>query len=151
MATPLRAAIMRVNCRWFAAPDLNLPPRAGHLWMARGGRPARIRFRGSPAPPCAAVLTGGKLVDAVWRRLLDRAGPRAHAPITDDPDLHLMVDGRRLDPTARDRDAFVFALPTRPDAVRIASRAAVPQELGVARDPRSLRVALRRVVVQQGT
>jgi hypothetical protein len=81
------------------------------------------------------VLTGGKLVDAVWRRLLDRAGPRAHAPITDDPDLHLMVDGRRLDPTARDRDAFVFALPTRPDEVRIASRAAVPQELGVARDP----------------
>ena len=48
-------------------------------------------------------------------------------------------------------DAFVFALPTRPDEVRIASRAAVPQELGVARDPRSLRVALRRVVVQQGT
>ena len=44
-----------------------------------------------------------------------------------------------------------FALPNRPDAVRIVSRAAVPQELGFARDPRSLGVALWRVIVRQGT
>ena len=29
-----------------------------------------------PQEPCAPVLTGGPIVDAVWRRLLDRAGPR---------------------------------------------------------------------------
>jgi hypothetical protein len=43
------------------------------------------------------VLTGGPLVDAIWRRLLDRAGPRPAVPTTDDPDLHLLVDGRRVD------------------------------------------------------
>jgi hypothetical protein len=35
--------------------------------------------------------------------------------------------------------------------VVIASHEAVPAELGIARDPRSLGVALRRVAVQQGT
>ena len=119
----------------------------GNRWLFQN---ANAAWDQPPKSPCAAVLTGGTLVDAVWRRLLDRAGPRANVPITDDPDLHLMVDGRRLDATARDGDAWVFALPTRPDAVRIASRAAVPQELGVARDPRSLGVALRRVLVRQG-
>jgi hypothetical protein len=120
----------------------------GNRWLFRN---ANAGWDQPPKPPYAPVLTGGTLVDAVWRRLLDRAGPRANVPITDDPDLHLMVDGRRLDPTARDGNALVFALPTRPDAVRVASRAAVPQELGLARDPRSLGVALRRVVVRQGT
>jgi autotransporter passenger strand-loop-strand repeat protein len=120
----------------------------GNRWLFQN---ANAGWDQPPKPPCAAVLTGGELVDAVWRRLLDRAGPRANVPITDDPDLHLMVDGRRLDATARDGDAWVFALPNRPDAVRIASRAAVPQELGIARDPRSLGVALWRVLVRQGT
>jgi len=34
--------------------------------------------------------------------------------------------------------------------VRIASRAAAPQELGVARDPRLLGVALRWIILRQG-
>ena len=46
-----------------------------------------------PQEPCAPVLTGGPVVDAVWRRLLDRAGPRPGLPLTDDPDLHLLVNG----------------------------------------------------------
>ena len=32
-----------------------------------------------PLPPCAPVLTGGAVVDAMWRRLLDRAGARGRA------------------------------------------------------------------------
>jgi hypothetical protein len=35
--------------------------------------------------------------------------------------------------------------------VRIVSRAAAPDELGVARDPRVLGIALRRIVLRQGT
>jgi hypothetical protein len=120
----------------------------GNRWLFQN---ANTGWDQPPKSPCAPVLTGGKLVDAVWRRLLDRSGPRTEAPMTDDPDLHLIVDGRRLDATERARAALVFSLPNRPDAVRIVSRAAVPQELGLARDPRSLGVALRRLVVRQGT
>jgi hypothetical protein len=35
--------------------------------------------------------------------------------------------------------------------VHIVSRAAAPQELGLARDPRRLGVAVRRIMVRQGT
>ena len=103
-----------------------------------------------PQPPCAPVLTGGRVVDAIWRRLLDRSGRRSGLPLTDDPDLHLLVDGVRLNAAKRCGDAYVFRLLSPPATTRIGSRAAAPQELGLARDPRSLGVALRRVVVRQG-
>jgi hypothetical protein len=91
------------------------------------------------------------VVDAVWRRLLDLCGPRPGVPLTDDPDLRLMVDGVRVEASERRDGIYVFALRDTGSEVRIVSRAAVPQELGVARDPRLLGVALRRVVVRQGT
>jgi hypothetical protein len=101
--------------------------------------------------PCADVLTGGPVVDAVWRRLLERAGPRPCVPLTADADVHLMVDGVRVAAGTHQDGIQVFSLRRRPDAVRIVSRSAVPQELGLARDPRLLGVAVRRVVVRQGT
>jgi methionine-rich copper-binding protein CopC len=104
-----------------------------------------------PQEPCAPVLTGGPVVDAVWRRLLDRAGPRALPPLTDDPDVHLIVDGVRVDATESNGSVLVFRMPGRPGSVRIASRDTIPEELGIARDPRSLGIALRRIVVRQGT
>jgi hypothetical protein len=104
-----------------------------------------------PKQPCAPVLTGGAVVDAVWRRLLDRAGPRPGMPLTDDPDLHLLVDGRRLDATVRTGDFHAFNIRDTPCEIRIRSRAAVQQELGLARDPRSLGIAVRQVMVSQRT
>jgi hypothetical protein len=103
-----------------------------------------------PQEPCRPVLTGGPIVDAAWRRLLDRAGPRPGLPLTEDADLHLLVDGRRIDAASRHGEAHVFCLAARPRTVRVASRAAAPQELGVARDPRVLGVALRRIMLRQG-
>jgi hypothetical protein len=101
--------------------------------------------------PCAPVLTGGPVVDAAWRRLLERAGPRPGLVLTDDPDMHVLADGERLDITRRVGEAYVIHLPTVPSVLRIVSRAAKPAELGTARDPRVLGVALRRLVVRQGT
>jgi hypothetical protein len=72
-------------------------------------------------------------------------------PITDDPDLHLIVDGKRVEVCGQIDQAWMFRLPGRPDSVHIASREVVPAELGLARDPRSLGVALRGVMVRQGT
>ncbi|WP_158923365.1 Hint domain-containing protein [Acidisphaera sp. S103] len=101
--------------------------------------------------PCAPVLTGGPVVDAVWRRLLDACGPRPSVPLTEDPDLHLLVDGARVEASHRTGDTHVFAVDATASTVRLVSRAAVPQELGVARDPRCLGVTVRQVVVRQGT
>ncbi len=116
----------------------------GNRWLVRNansgwGQPAKA--------PCAPVLTGGAIVDAVWRRLLDRAGPRPGFPSTTAADLHLSVDGRRIDAASRRGDWHVFRLAARPNAVRIASRAASPQELGVARDPRVLGVAVLDILL----
>jgi hypothetical protein len=102
-------------------------------------------------PPCAPVLTGGPVVDAVWRRLLDRAGVRPGMILSDDPDLHVLVDGMRLDAVSRRDAAYVFRLPALAHSVRIVSRAAAPAELGVARDPRVLGVALGGIALLQGS
>jgi hypothetical protein len=104
-----------------------------------------------PQEPCAPVLTGGRIVDSIWLRLLARARPRQDVPLTGEPDLHLLVDGRRVDAVSRDDDRYVFRLAARPRQVRVRSRSGVPQELGLARDPRELGVALRHIAVAQQT
>jgi hypothetical protein len=101
-------------------------------------------------PPCAPVLTGGPIVDAVWRRLLDRAGPRPGLPMTDEADLHLLMDGRRIDGQWRPDGSIAFALPWRPAELRLVSRAGSPAELGLARDPRLLGVAVRQIRLWRG-
>jgi hypothetical protein len=119
----------------------------GNRWLFRN---ANSGWHLPPKPPCAPVLTGGPAVDAAWRRLLDRAGPRPLLPTTDDPDLHLLVDGRRMDATRVRGMVHSFLLRARPESVRIVSRTGVPQELGTVRDPRPLGVALQQIVLIRG-
>ena len=118
----------------------------GNRWMFRN---ANSGWDQPPKPACAPVLTGGPVVDAIWRRLLDQAGPRPGMPLTADADLHLLVDGSRLDPVQVRDGAYMFTLTTVPGEVRVVSRAGVPAELGLARDLRTLGVALRLVRVWQ--
>ena len=101
-------------------------------------------------PPCVPVVTGGPFVDAVWKRLLDRSGPRPGFRLTDDPDLHLVINGRRIDAAIQRDKQYLFRLPPGPNGVRIRSREGVPAELGLARDPRSLGVAVTRVQISEG-
>ncbi len=119
----------------------------GNRWLFRN---ANGGWAQPPQEPCAPVLTGGKLVDQAWQRLLDRAGPRPGLPLTEDADLHLVVDGQRLDARSCHGETLVFRLMARPETVRIVSRGGAPQELGVARDPRVLGVALWRIMLRQG-
>ncbi|HET6235806.1 MAG TPA: Hint domain-containing protein [Acetobacteraceae bacterium] len=119
----------------------------GNRWLFQN---ANTGWEQPPKAPCAPVLTGGPVVDAAWRRLVDRAGPRPGLPLTDEPDLHLLVDGRRVDGSRRPNGHHVFDLPRRPRELRVASRAGSPAELGLARDPRVLGVAVRQVRLWQG-
>ena len=72
-------------------------------------------------------------------------------PLTSEPDLHLLVNGIRLDAVTRTPSVSVFTLDSGSATVRLCSRAAVPQEFGTARDPRCLGVGIRRIAVRQGT
>ena len=118
----------------------------GNRWLFQNANNAWDK---QPQAPCALVLTGGAFVDRVWRRLLNRSGPRPGQVLTDDADLHLLVDGRRLDHTRRDGSSYTFCLPAAAGrkVVHIVSRAAAPDELGLARDPRVLGIALRNMIV----
>jgi hypothetical protein len=70
-------------------------------------------------------------------------------PLTDDADVYLLIDGKRCDAIERHDDRVSFRLPAAPCNVRLRSRAGVPQELGLARDPRPLGVAVRRILLAQ--
>lgn len=83
----------------------------GNCWIFRN---AGERWDRSPTIPCAPVLMGGPVVDAVWRRLLDRSGPRPGLPTTNDPDLHLLVDGERLDGHQQADGIYTFLCPNIP-------------------------------------
>ncbi len=120
----------------------------GNRWLFRN---ANAAWHLPPQEPCAPVLTGGPIVDALWLRLLARARPRHDIPLANDPDLYLLVDGRRVDAVSRDDARYVFRLATAPRQLRIRSRSGVPQELGLARDPRELGVALCQIAVAQQT
>jgi hypothetical protein len=119
----------------------------GNRWLFQN---ANDGWHLPPQPPFAPVTTGGPVVDRAWHRLCERAGPGNPPPMTDDPDLHLIVAGKRVNPTASQGRTKTFRLPAWPAPVQIASRDAVPSELGYARDHRSLGVALHRVVLRQG-
>ena len=120
----------------------------GNRWLFRN---ANSGWGLPPLEPFAPVLTGGPIVDAAWRRILDRDAKPRPTPMTDDPDLHLIVDGVRLDATAHHGARHTFRLPTSPASVQIVSRAASPAEVGYARDPRRLGVALTRIMASGGT
>jgi hypothetical protein len=119
----------------------------GNRWLFRNGNSG---WNSQPKPAFAPVLTGGPVVDAVWRRLLERAPKGPGVPLTDAPDLHLLVDGERLEGKALAGGVYQFELSSGVSQVRVVSRAGVQTELGLARDPRPLGVALRRIMLWRG-
>ncbi len=78
-----------------------------------------------------------------------RTGLRGYLPLTDDADVHLLVNGKRVDAIGRQEGSLAFRLSAPPRTVRIRSRTVVLQKLGLARDDRSLGVAIRRIVLAQ--
>jgi hypothetical protein len=119
----------------------------GNRWMFHNANPAWDR---PGVAPLAAVLTGGPQVDAVWAALLRRSGQRLGLPTTTEADLHLEIDGERIEGKHLSGGRMTFALPVRTGDVVIASRSGKPDELGRHRDPRPLGVALRQIVIWRG-
>jgi hypothetical protein len=102
-----------------------------------------------PMEPFAPIMTNGKLVEALWQRLALRAQPDMPIALTEDPDLHLRVDGMRVAPSVARHGIHAFEIMPGATDVRIASRSAIPSELGLNSDQRRLGVAVQRVVLRQ--
>jgi len=116
----------------------------GNRWMFANANPAWDR---PGVAPYAPVLTGGPIVDAAWKRLLDRSGARLDVPTTGDADVHLLVDGVRVHGSAMLDGWISFTVPDGAERIAIASRSAAQDKLGLCRDPRTLGVALTRIVL----
>jgi hypothetical protein len=106
---------------------------------------------GDARPTFAPVLHGGEFVGKVWAALFERAGGRGEQGTTGDPDLHLVVDGERLDPASAAGGVYRFTLAAPPSAaLRLCSRSFVPSLSGISRhDHRRLGVAIRQIIVER--
>ena len=98
---------------------------------------------------CAKLVRDGAILQAVRSELLDRA-VRLGFALTDDPDLHLIVDGVPLRPLLVTESLYRFVVPGAAAGVVIASRAAIPREVYDDHpDGRRLGVMLRRITLTQ--
>jgi Hint domain len=106
---------------------------------------------GAARPIFAPVLKDGEAVEKIWVELFERTGGRTDGDTSDDPDLHLVVDGERLDPISVADGLYIFTLARAPaGALMLRSRSAVPSLVGISRhDHRRLGVAIRQIVLHQ--
>jgi hypothetical protein len=94
-------------------------------------------------------------VEPVWRTLAEHAVALGWAlprpAVTDDPDLHVRVGTRRLNPVASRDGCYTFVLPSGGAPVMLASRAALPNEARPwIADDRRLGAMVRRLVHRSG-
>jgi autotransporter passenger strand-loop-strand repeat protein len=103
---------------------------------------------------CLPLATAPALVEPIWRAVAERAaslgwrlpGP---PPMLDDPDLHILADGRRIAPVICEQNRYVFALPACDQAPRLVSHAARPSDSSPwLDDRRRLGVQIVRMAVR---
>jgi hypothetical protein len=93
-----------------------------------------------------------EVVKPVWQMFADRAeamGLSAPAVATTrDADIHLNVDGKRVDAVARHGQKYSFVVPQGARTVELASRSVTPRDLvPYLDDPRVLGVAVKHISV----
>jgi hypothetical protein len=104
-------------------------------WEARGYAP--LRFNGAE-------------IDLVKQRLLQRAQALGFVA-EDDPDVHVLADGKPIYPIRFDGTSADFLLPTAISELRLMSRSGVPCHHDPANpDRRHLGVALTDIIVEDG-
>jgi hypothetical protein len=102
---------------------------------------------------CAPLAVSPAAVLPVWRALADRAValgflPPAYAT-TQEADIHLVADGRRIEPIAVKGGVHSFMVPAGVTSLALASRSVVPNVLArFLDDPRRIGVAVRGVTIR---
>lgn len=118
--------------------------------FANGDGPAMLHadfaLRTWEAKACAPLVVQGPGLAAIRAALLARAGSFGYATTTD-PDLHLLVDGRRLDPVW-DGATARFEVPGDAREARLGSRMMVPAHIRAdSDDTRVLGVMVTRLAI----
>ncbi len=113
------------------------------------GQPVELHPTFEPkdwADTCAPLIKSGVTVEAVKRGLLARATGLGHR-ITEENDLHILADGRRVEPV-RDGRFYRFTLPGEASVLRLVSRRWVPAHLSPeSQDDRELGVCVARIEI----
>jgi hypothetical protein len=108
---------------------------------------------------CAPLTVDEASVRPVWQRLAARAAALGHAPppmpapapAPNDPDVHLLVDGRRVRPISAGADRYVFAMPPGARRMHLVSPAARPSDRAPwLNDRRRLGLPVTRIVLRAG-
>jgi hypothetical protein len=102
---------------------------------------------------CAPLAAGPAVVEPIWRTLADRATALGYQPAsistTEDPDLHIVADGKPIRSVSAHRDCHRFVIPAGTVTTRLASRASAPSLLTpYLGDQRRLGVAVTRIAVR---
>ncbi len=104
---------------------------------------------------CLPLATAPAEVEPIWRAVAARAETLGWALpealiLSDDPDLCMVADGRRIDPIEMTDGHYVFAIPAC-ERLQLVSRATRPADLCAwLDDRRPLGVQVRRLTVRQG-
>jgi hypothetical protein len=86
-------------------------------------------------------------LDAIRTALLERAEALGHE-LDFDPDLHLIVDGETIRPSSAAACLYRFEIPAGTEAAWLASRSAIPAQVGAgSRDRRQLGVPVERLAL----
>jgi hypothetical protein len=102
---------------------------------------------------CAPLEVRPDAVRPIWDRFATRAMAigyvRPEHVTTTEADIHLLAQGRRIDPVSIDGQRYTFIVPSCGSPVELASRTVVPSEITpYLDDPREIGVAVREVVVR---
>jgi hypothetical protein len=99
---------------------------------------------------CAPRLEAGAAeLTAIRAVLFERAEALGYR-LTDDPDLHLIIDGEVVRAQAVAEEVYSFAIPAGSGAMWLASRSAVPAEVEAAsQDRRRLGVLVKRIMLRE--
>ncbi|MBS0638326.1 MAG: Hint domain-containing protein [Proteobacteria bacterium] len=113
-------------------------------------------YRARENASCMPFVTDEQSVQPVWQRLVERAQTKGQQvpsqPVVADPDLHLTIDGARVDAVSRTGSRYVFPLPDGSAVVRVMSRNALPIDSRPwMEDTRQLGVRIARLRLRQGS
>ena len=100
------------------------------------------------AGACLPLVLAGEKLAAARRRLLGRV-PALGFAADDDPDLHLRLDGRRIEAVRREAGWHDFLLPAATREVRLVSHVAVPATVRHSPDWRTLGVRVDAVFLNE--